>query len=1018
MGQPTGRGHADVSRRLLTLLGSLGLMLAALVPAQASSDLTVPSDIAREIVSDKSAETYVVFLRQAPVAAYDGDVAGFPATRPERGEKIDRNSADVRAYSDYLASTQDGALDRAGVAEGDRLYSYTFAANGFAARLTELEATALRLQPEVLFVTKDEIRQLDTDNSPTFLELDAPRGPWSRFVGEDVVVGIVDTGVWPEHPSFADDGSYGPPPAGFTGTDCDFGNAAFNPGDDAFTCNNKLLAASHYAAGFVGDSTPEDALWDGSYLSARDDDGHGSHTASTAAGNSGVPADILGNDLGAISGIAPRARIAVYKACWTVNSSGDGGCASSDLTAAIDTAVADGVDVINYSIGGSSSSLLTPDAISFLFAADAGVYVATSAGNSGPGSETVGNPAVAPWVTTVGANTQDRTYEGSASSSDGWEFFGASITDGTDELSLVDAADAGDELCNVGALDPDVVGGNIVLCLRGAIARVEKSHAVFEAGGAGLILYNASDAQSQVTDNHWVPSVHINNTDGLVIKDYIANTVDPVAQINGGVFTEIPAPWMADFSSRGSNLGAPDIIKPDITAPGVNILAANSPTGALGSPGELFQMISGTSMSSPHVAGLFALLKEAHPDWSAAAVKSAIMTTADENVYKEDGVQPADPFDMGAGMIDPNGSGRLRHSPFNPGLVYDANLDNYFAFLCGATPGSINPALCDALVGAGFSTDPSDLNLASIGVGALAGSQTVTRTVTAVARGTNSYSVDVDAPAGFDVTVVPDTLTLRQGRSASYEVTITNNGGAVLGDWAFGGMKWTSGNGSFIVESPIAVRAFEIAVPPTVEGTGTDGAASIDVQFGYDGDYVPGAHGLVAPTTQDGNVVDDPANDINVALGTGVGVTFETVTVPVDTAYARFSLFDEYTDGDDDLDLYVFDGNGAFVGGSGSGTSAEQVDVVLPAAGDYTVVVHGWQTDGPDSNYTLFSWMVPLATGGSLSIDAAPAAAVLGTTGTVDISWSGLDPATKYLGAVSHSNGVDLLDITLVNVDS
>jgi hypothetical protein len=190
------------------------------------------------------------------------------------------------------------------------------------------------------------------------------------------------------------------------------------------------------------------------------------------------------------------------------------------------------------------------------------------------------------------------------------------------------------------------------------------------------------------------------------------------------------------------------------------------------------------------------------------------------------------------------------------------------------------------------------------------------------------------------------------------------------------------------------------------------------VVFGYSGDFTAAAHGLEAATMQAGTVVDDPANDMNTALGSGVGVTFEFVTVPAGTAYTRFALFDDYTDGDDDLDLYVFYQTGAYVGGSGSGTSAEQVDVLLPAPGTYIVAVHGWQTDGPDANYTLFDWSVSATPGGSLSIDAAPAAAVLGTTESIDVSWTGLSADTKYLGAVSYTDAGGLFGLTLVEVET
>ena len=335
----------------------------------------------------------------------------------------------------------------------------------------------------------------------------------------------------------------------------------------------------------------------------------------------------------------------------------------SDLAAAIDQAVADGVDVINYSVGGGAS-LTGADDLAYLFAADAGVFVATSASNNGPGPDTIGGPASVPWLTSVGASTQDRTFQGSASSSDGWEFFGASITNGTDELKLVDAADAGDELCNVGALDPAVVERQ-----RRALSPWRHRPCRQEPCGLRGRRCRHDPVQPDRHAGRWSPTTTgcpaCTSTSPTVsiIKDYIASAGDAaVAQINGGVAvtaTELRA--MADFSSRGPNGVAADIIKPDVTAPGVNILAGNTPTPVgfsqpeSGFPGQLFQSISGTSMSSPHVAGLFALLKQAHPNWSPAAAKSALMTTSYQDVVKEDGVTRADPFDMGAGHVDPSG---------------------------------------------------------------------------------------------------------------------------------------------------------------------------------------------------------------------------------------------------------------------------------------------------------------------------------------------------------------------------
>ena len=643
--------------------------------------------------------------------------------------------------------------------------------------------------------------------------------------------------------------------------------------------------------------------------------------------------------------------------------------------------------MINYSVGGGAS-LLGPDDIAFLFAADAGVYVATSNGNSGPGEGTVGGPASVPWLTSVGASTQNRTFEGSASSSDGWEFVGASITAGTDELPLVDAADAGDELCNIGALDPNVVDGKIVLCLRGGIARVDKSHAVYEAGGVGMILYNPTDTQALVTDNHWVPSVHINLTSGLAIKDYIAASAAPVAQINGGVSTPQDAPIMADFSSRGSNTVAEDIIKPDVTAPGVNILAGNTPTPEgfsppeSGFPGEMFQSISGTSMSSPHVAGLFALIKQAHPRWTPAEAKSALMTTSYQDVLKEDGVTPADPFDMGAGHVDPSGNISAPGSLFNPGLVYPAGFNEYLGFLCDAAPEAFsNPdATCASLDAAGIPTDASDLNLASIAVAELAGSQTVTRTVRNVTNSSMTWTPTVTAPDGYTVDVSPASMVVPARGRATYEVTITATDAATIGEWAFGSLVWTSGG--YTAYSPIAVRAQLFNAPAGITGEGVDGSAGFDVTFGYTGDYSAAAHGLESAVVIDDNVLQDPDQTFDPNDGFSNAHEFTTSGA----AYVRFAIpEDAVANPDIDIDIFLLDSAGNQVASSTNGGTDEEISIVLPPDDTWTLYVHGWQAAGASADYTLYAWIVSATPGGNMTVDAAPASATIGAVEPVEV---------------------------------
>lgn len=936
--------------------------------------------------------SYIVVMDADPL------IASFDADR--------LSSSKARAEARRIVKSHDDALGAAGAKASDKVQDYTNALNGFSAVISHSEAVALANQKNVKLVMPDELRQLQTDSSAGFLGLTGGGGAWASGVtGEGVVVGVIDSGIWPEHPSFADDGSYSTPsvlpldesryPA------CDFGNTAHNPNDVAFSCNNKLIGARQTMPTYrllIGADPDE-------FDSARDDDGHGTHTASTAAGNAGVAAEMFGTPMGTISGIAPRAHIIAYKGLGNLGGFG------SDLAASIDQAVADGVDVINYSVGGGAS-LTGADDIAFLFAADAGVFVATSAGNSGPGPGTIGGPASVPWLTSVGASTQRRFFEGSAKLGNGGQYKGASVTPGTNgAFPLIDAEFAGGDLCIPGTLDPAAVAGKIVLCRRGAIARAGKSLAVFQAGGVGMIMYENTDDNNLFSDTHWVPTVHIDNTPGLEVKSYIASASNPTASITTGkTATWNTAPSMTIFSSRGPNVVADDIIKPDVTAPGFQILAGNSPFPDAGSvPGQLFQAIAGTSMSSPHVAGLFALLKQAHPDWSPAMAKSAIMTTSYQSVVDNDRVSPADPFDMGAGHINP---GRVTQngSSFNPGLVYDAGFLDYLGFLCDAEPSALNPSTCPFLDSIGVPTDASDLNLASIGIGALPGSQTVVRTVTSVAAKTIKWKVQVDAPAGYDVSVSPSELTLAPGASASYEVTITNNGDGPIGAWRFGSLTWKGAG--FKAYSPIAVNGSLFNAPSVLSGSGTSGSGSFDVTFGYTGDYTAAPHGLAADAPVSGDISQDP--DQTYPSGDdGVGVDRIDFVVS-GSALARWKLV---IPGPDDVDLFLEDSSGNIIAASTNGGTDELIELVLPADDTYTMVVHGWSVPNQPLPYTLQFWDVPAAPGGgSLSVDSSPASATIGAIGTVDYSWAGLTAGVEYVGAVSHSDAAGIIGLTLLEV--
>ncbi|KAI0501500.1 hypothetical protein KFK09_016445 [Dendrobium nobile] len=565
----------------------------------------------------------------------------------------------------------------------DMLYTYDTVAHGFAARLTPAEARNLARRPGVLSVLPDTTYHLHTTRTPEFLGLDvADELVPESSTTSDVVVGVLDTGVWPERNSF-DDTGLGPIPAVWKG-EC----VAAKDFDPAKSCNRKLIGARFFSKGYESSMGPIDESHESK--SPRDADGHGTHTSTTAAGSAVSDASLLGYATGTARGMALRARIAVYKVCWT------GGCFSSDILAAMDAAVNDGCHILSLSLGGGATDYYRDSvAIGAFNAMESGVLVSCSAGNAGPGAATLSN--LAPWITTVGAGTIDRDFPAYVVLGNGKNYTGVSLYSGkllsSTPIPLIYAGNATNSsngnLCMPGTLVPEKVAGKVVLCERGINARVQKGMVVKDAGGAGMVLANtATNSEELVADAHLLPATLIGEKAGNVIKAYALSDPNPTATIIfGGTKVGVrPSPVVAAFSSRGPNAVTPEILKPDLIAPGVNILAGW--TGAIGPTGLTtdsrrveFNIISGTSMSCPHVSGLAALLKEEHPDWSPAAIKSALMTTAYVTYPGGDGIldiatgQAATPFDFGAGHADPK-------SAVDPGLIYDLTPEDYLEFLC------------------------------------------------------------------------------------------------------------------------------------------------------------------------------------------------------------------------------------------------------------------------------------------------------------------------------------------------
>jgi subtilisin family serine protease len=994
--------------------------------------------------------TYIVELARPPLAAYAGSVRALAATSPQvTGRRLDPASDSARRYTALLDRTERGVLSAARAGAAPVLHRYRSAFSGFAVRLSPVEAGALGRAAGVVAVRPDTVSHPLADRraarsgagrvenaelgqeTPAFLGL--PAGIWSRLGGPDkagggVKIGVIDTGVYPEHPSFADtpegpdgkryDGPAYDGPRDWKGI-CQIG-ASF----PATACNHKLIGARYFVEGFGAQNVKA-----GEFLSPRDANGHGSHVASTAAGNYGVAPRIGGYDLGiaTVSGIAPRAWIAAYKICWTgTAASGDaveGSCMASDALAAIDAAVADGVDVINYSVGSATSTVFGPVERAFLGAAAAGVFVANAAGNDGPKAGTIGSPTGVPWVTSVAATTLGRTFEstfsvaparaGAAGGAQPVAGKGGSLTGSLPATPLIDgatvpAAGVGADkaaLCLPGSLDGAAVAGRAVLCQRGENARVEKGKVVRDAGGVGMLLANVKAEEDIVADLHWIPAVHVSAADGAAVKALLGSGPATLA-IGGGHPAPASADQMAAFSSRGPEAAVPDIAKPDVGAPGVNILAADTPTPVTGDrPGETFQIISGTSMASPEVAGAAALLAQLQPAWSPAAVKSALMTSAETKIVEEDGTTPAGPLDVGSGRIDPNRAA-------TPGLVVDTPVLDYLRYLKGQSAEAVPDAGVIPLAAA-------DLNLPSVAFSRFTGLESTVRTFTSVDSRSQSWVASVEAPAGILATVAPARFDIAPGATQAVTLSLSL-AGAPPDTYTSGALVLTNTTDGRTVRLPVSAQPVKVGAAPSFEVVTADatGAASLPVRAGFGGALSGLGWGLAPPRPLPGETVAT-ASPTDHPWAPSAGVRTYDVEVPAGAQVlaAQISSLDAGST-DLDLDLYLFrrrDGkglDGSDVVGLSAGPGAdESIALALPPPGSYRFAVVGFKTRSPASTYDFTTWLgadptpddpASPSTAPGLVVGGDPKAVSPGDGVELQLMWSGLAADGTYLGLVTY----------------
>ncbi|MDX2417766.1 MAG: S8 family serine peptidase [Xanthomonadales bacterium] len=982
------------------------LTLAAPVSAKRTAEPAVGDDKQR----------YIILLEDPPLAAYDGrimhtperemDLTRFQATANHvtGAKKLDTSSPGSKKYLRFLDERFESVRGESVLRLGRQLtatHRYRNALNGFATELSEAEVRALRNVPGVKSVLPDIIQKLQTDSGPNWIGADkiynGSAGPFPASGGEGIVVGLIDSGINWDHNSFVDPGEGSAP-----GWD-HVNPFVFQKGLCSQTdvlCNDKLVGVYD----FVEDDSATDAIEENT--DGKDNSGHGSHVASIAVGN---PLNVTLNGLPTvIAGVAPNANIVSYRVCFIGDATDpeDDGCQTSAIFSAIEQAITDKVDVVNYSIGTDTNDPWGngTTTLAFLNLRAAGIFVATSAGNAGPNAGTIGSPANAPWITAVGNATHDRVFASALESLSGGDtpppnsLIGATFTDGIGVRSIVHASDFGYPLCGVGESEPgasepavcsDYTGasnpfpentfdGEIVVCDRGTYGRVEKGKNLMLAGAGGYVLANTESWGEVVwADDHCLPATHLGLKDSDTLRAWLGSGSNHRGGLSGfSIFHIAEAGDQIHISSsRGPGLPPiQDTLKPDLIAPGTEILGASSVDNN-------FAFLTGTSMASPHVTGGAALLKSIHPDWTPSVISSALMMTATPELAIDFNGSEATAFKRGAGRP------RLDQA-VNAGLYLDETESDFLA----ADPDR--------------GGNPRDLNLPGLVDSTCRISCAFQRTVTDLAGGASWSATTTGFASGVSVSVSPASFTLANNASRALTINIDLSQSELVGAWVYGEVRLSS-NGLPDAVFPVAVFADGGELPFEWRIDSDDISGWQDFELSGlsampDATFTSG--GLVVPTETVELLPQDPTD--NDPYDGGEGVMTVMHTVPADTLWLHTATLPSTSA---DLDLFV----GLDVNGDGraqeseelcastSPTEIELCDLFSPVAGEYWVLVQNWEATLPQDAATLKSAVVSHDTAMLLTASGSGIVAT-GASQKVRVSWDdvGAVPGTELIGAV------------------